>query len=285
MLADPLVSVVMAVRDGFATTLATIASLRGNVVGNIELILVDRGSNDETQSIAAYVPGARLLRFDSDIGWSQAADAGRQLATGAAILFLAAGARLAPGAVEHACTRLNSDPAIGAVGGMLIQPHGVIGQAGGILWNDGSTHDYLRGQSPLAPEANFVRPVDFCSTAFLLVRAALLTQLDGFDHACSPTGYVGVDLCARIIQAGSRVIYDPSVMVFHDDQDQPWEQRHGAADDGFLRKHETILQERFAPEAPAQVLRPPDRSLAAAAAVHRGHRAAAPDRFGLRPLE
>ena len=71
---------------------------------------------------------------------------------------------------------------------MILQPHGVIAQAGGILWNNGSTHDYQRGASPLLPEANFVRTVDFCAPAFLLVRAALLAQLDGFDHDCA-AGY------------------------------------------------------------------------------------------------
>ena len=52
------------------------------------------------------------------------------------------------------------------------------------LWNNGNTHDYRRNAAPLQPEANFVRTVDYCASAFLLVQAALLTQLDGFDHDC-----------------------------------------------------------------------------------------------------
>lgn len=245
----PIVSVVMVVRDGFATTLATLASLRANISGAVELVLVDRGSADETRAIEAYLPGVKLLRFESDVGWSRAADAGRQLASGAAILFLAANAQLAPGSVERACGRLAGEAAIGAVGGMLIQPSGVIGQAGGMLWNDGGTHGYMQGESPLAPEANFVRSVDFCSPAFLLLRASLLTQLDGFDHLCAGIGYESVDLCARIIQAGFRVIYDPSVVLFQGEHDPP----RGEADEYFLRKHAAYLQEHFAPNEAVQV--------------------------------
>jgi glycosyltransferase involved in cell wall biosynthesis len=212
----------------------------------VELIIIDLGSDDETRSIGRYVPGAKVLRFSSDIGWSRAADAGRQLCSASAVLFLSSEASIAPGSLQRASTRLAADPSIGAIGGMILQPHGVIAQAGGILWNDGSTHDYKRGASPLLGEANFVRDVDFCAPAFLLVRATLLSQIDGFDYDCSP-GYGAIDLCLRIAQAGSRVVYDPSVMIVLGDPLQP-------ADPGdhFLRKHAAALAERFAPGGPLQ---------------------------------
>jgi len=247
--AEPLASVVMVVRDGFARTLATVASLRANVAGPLELIVVDRGSTDETQAIGRYLAGVKSLRFDSDVGWAQAANAGSQLATGAAVLFLAAEAQLAPGAVDRACARLNSDPMIGAVCGMVIQPSGVIGQAGGIVWNDTTTQDYMRGMSPLSPEANFVRDVDYGSLAFLLMPRDLLVRLDGFDPECAATGYVGVDLCTRIILAERRVVYDPSVVLFHDDRGQA---SRGSAD-SFRQKHAIYLAGRFSPGQPAQV--------------------------------
>jgi glycosyltransferase involved in cell wall biosynthesis len=245
---EPVVSVVLVVRDGFAATMATIASLRTNTASDIELIIVDRGSGDETRAIGQYVPGAKILRFEGDIGWSRAADGGRQLAAGPIVLFLSANAQIAPGSVERARARLATDAPVGAVGGMILQAHGVIAQAGGILWKGGGTHDYKRGASPLDPEANFVRTVDFCGPAFLLVRAALLTQLDGFDHDCA-AGYEAVDLCLRIAQAGSRVVYDPSVMIALGDVIQP----SGDPGDHFKRKHAGALAERFAPGGPVQV--------------------------------
>jgi glycosyltransferase involved in cell wall biosynthesis len=244
----PVVSVVMVVRDNFAITMATIASLRANTAAEIELIVIDSGSEDETNAIGRYVPGAKVVRFDSDIGWAQGRNAGRQLATARAVLFLSSQAQLAPGAVEHALARLVGDPTIGAVGGMILQAHGPIAQAGGILWSNGGVHSYKHGASALDPEANFVRDVDFCDADFLLVRASVLAEIDGFDADCAP-GYAAADLCVRIAQSGFRVVYDPSARIVAGDP--PMSDGGG---ESFQRKHAALLAGRFAPGgAAAQV--------------------------------
>ena len=239
---EAIVSVIMAVGDGFAATMGTIASLRSSTRLDIELIIIDLASEDETRWVGGYVPGAKVLRFEDDIGWSRAAEAGRQLAGTQALLLLSSKVQIAPGSVERACARLAADSSVGAVGGMILQAHGPIAQAGGILWDNGDTHDYQRDASPLGPEANFVRDVDFCAPSFLLVRAQLLAQLNGLDHCCT-AGYAAVDLCLRIKQAGFRVVYDPSVMIVLGD---PY--RLGEPDNYFLKKHVTALTEQFAPD-------------------------------------
>lgn len=245
---DAEVSVVVAVRNGFAATMASIASLCADRAESLELIIVDRGSDDETRAIGSYLPGAKLLRFDSDIGWAKAVDAGQRLATGRFTLFLSADARIAPGSIARARARLMLDQAVGAVGGITVQSVGVIGQAGGIIWNNGRLHDYQRGRTPLAPEANFVRAVDFVSSSFLLVRSALLGRLGGFDHECGG-GYEAADLCLRIAAAGLQVVYDPSVMIFDDceaiDQATP--------NPRFLEKHAAFLARSATPGGEAQI--------------------------------
>jgi GT2 family glycosyltransferase len=245
---EPMVSVVLPVRDGFAATIATLASLRADTALAIEVVIVDRGSADETRFIGAYVPGAKVLRFDSDIGWARAADAGRQLATARFVLFLSAGVRLAPGSLGRACARLADDPGAGAVGGLIVQPNGLIGQAGGIVWNDGGVHNYQRGELPLTPEANFVRAVDFVSSSFMMVRADLLSRLDGFDVDCEE-GYHGIDLCLRIAADGFSVTYDPSVLVFHDIEAES----RGSNVARFVAKHAAALARRHAPGGEVQV--------------------------------
>jgi O-antigen biosynthesis protein len=236
----PAVSVVLAVRDGFASTMATIGSLRNNIPRDVELVVVDCGSADETQALADYVTGVRVLRLESALGWALAANAGSQFASGPAILFLDNQAQLAPGAVQRALDRLATDTTISAVTGMVVQPHGVIGQAGGILWGDGACEDYHRGQSPLSPEANFVRTVDYGSTAFLMIRAERLAEIGGFDPEFGETGHAGVDLCLRLTAAGGRVVYDPSVVLFCDDQDH----RPEEASETFKARHAQPIANR-----------------------------------------
>ncbi len=247
-LREPAVSVVLVVRDGFTSVMGTIASLRASTASDIELVIVDLGSTDETRLIGRYVPGAKILRFEGDIGWAPAADAGRQIATAPAVLFLSGVAHIAPGSIDRAWARLTANASVGAIGGMMLQSHGLIAQAGGILWNDGGIHHFRHGASPSAPEANFVRDVDFCGPGFLLVRGELLASLSGFDRDC-PVGYETVDLCLRIAQLGLRVVYDPSIMVVLCDPIWP----DGGCGAHFRRKHQSALEERFAPGGLAQV--------------------------------
>ena len=211
----PALSVIVVLHDNFALSMLALGSLRANSPGGIELLLVDSGSSDETRFITRYVRGARLLRFESNIGFVQACNAALMGVTAPAVLFLNNDLELAPGAVDAALRRLESDERIGAVGAKVIRLHGKLQEAGSIIWRDGTTLGYMCDASPLAPEANFVRDVDFCSAVFLMVRAAVVQRLEGFAEAFAPAYYEDADLCARIAQAGMRVVYDPSVVIHH----------------------------------------------------------------------
>jgi GT2 family glycosyltransferase len=208
----PKVSVILVLRHRFPLTLATLASLRSNYSGDIDLILIDAGSTDDTRHITRFVRGACVLRFDTALDFVSGANAALNCAGADAVLFMEAAVELAPGTLAAALRRMASDPSVGAVGGKLMRAHGRVEAAGGIVWRDGTTRDYLRDASPLAPEANFVRDVDFCSTAFLLARTELMRELEGFDREFDAGG-ADVDLCLRIAAAGWRVVYDPAVAV------------------------------------------------------------------------
>jgi GT2 family glycosyltransferase len=211
----PELSVIMVVHDNFALTLQTLASLRNNYPRPIELILVDSGSTDETLHLAQYVNGACVLRFDSNVGFVQGCNAGLAIANADAVLYLNNDVELAEGAIPAAMRRLHSDASIGAVGAKVIRTHGVLQEAGCIIWRDGWTVGYRRDQSPLSPEVNFARDVAFCSAVFLLVRASVLKELGGFDDAFAPAYFEDADLCIRIQEAGYRVVYDPAIAVYH----------------------------------------------------------------------
>ena len=233
---EPTLSVVMAVRENYATTLATLGSLRHAHPGDIELVLVDIASQDDTRQIERFVLGATLLRLDDNIGEIAGRNAGLHLASGNILLFLGNEIEVAPGAVAAALRRLRSDPTIGAVGAKVIRGNGVLREAGNRIVSDGGVEALQAAESPLCPEANYVRTVDFCSSAFLLVPGQLLRELDGFSGEFETLRYVDADLGARIAGAGYRTVYDPSVVVYDHRQDDR-EQVLEADKNTFLQKH------------------------------------------------
>jgi glycosyltransferase involved in cell wall biosynthesis len=174
------------------------------------------------------------------------------------VLFMNSDVELAPGCIAAALHRLNADSMIGAVGGKVVRTHGLLQEAGSILWRDGGASGYLRDASQLAPEAEFVRDVDFCSGVFLLVRGAPLRALGGFDAAFAPAYYEDADLCVRLWQAGYRVVYDPAVQLTHyehgsarsADAPQALMEQHRKI---FCRKHRAWLKQRHAPSARSDV--------------------------------
>jgi glycosyltransferase involved in cell wall biosynthesis len=107
------------------------------------------------------------------------------------------------------------DPDIGAVGGQIMWWDGRLQEAGSIIWRDASCLGYGRGHSPEGGAYRFVRDVDYCSGALLMVRRHLFESLGGFDPAFAPAYYEETDLCVRLWQAGRRVVFDPTVRIRH----------------------------------------------------------------------
>jgi hypothetical protein len=211
---SPALSVIMRADDHGAETMVCLASLRAHFHGEIELILIGSGTSEFTAEIESQVAGAKVLRFAAALDEKASREAGLICATAPYVLLLAEGLELAPGAIDAAMRRLASDPAIGAVGGRLIQPHGVLQEAGGIIWRDGELSSYLRDAPALTAEGNFVRDTDFCSTLCLMARREVLPSLPDQSERLAGTTHDAADLCVRIRAAGFRVVYDPDVLAF-----------------------------------------------------------------------
>ncbi|MCQ9154469.1 glycosyltransferase [Acidomonas methanolica] len=211
----PEFSVILVAHDQIAMTMQTLASLRANYAGAIELIVVDSGSRDDVSRIEAFVTGARIQHFGTNIGYLDACNSALAVVSGPAVLYLNNDVRLYPNAVRNALARLSAEPDVGAVGAKIVRTNFRLQEAGSVVWRDGATHGYRREDDPNIAEANFVRDVDFCSAAFLMVRASLLKSLGGYDERFRPAYFEDVDLCLRIAAAGQRVVYDPGVCIEH----------------------------------------------------------------------
>lgn len=180
-----------------------------------ETILIDNASTDETNHLLSRIDGATIVQNQENVGFLAAANQGAALARGRQILFLNNDATLHANAIFNAARRLDRDPGIGIVGGRIILADGHLQEAGCILYRDGATTGYGRGQSPGDVAIRHLRDVDYVSGAFMMVRADLWRALGGFDPAFAPAYYEDCDFCLRAQRGGFRVVYDPSVLVNH----------------------------------------------------------------------
>jgi O-antigen biosynthesis protein len=189
--------------------------------GLYELIVVDNGSSDGTadwleQWGTALPEGTfTVVRSPENLGFVDGNNRAATLARGEYLVFLNNDTLPASGWLEALVALPDADPTVGVVGAKLLNADGTVQEAGGIIYSDASGCNYGRGGFPDHPEFNYVREVDYCSGACLLVRASLFRDLGGFDRRYAPAYFEDSDLCFGARSKGLRVMYQPEAEVVH----------------------------------------------------------------------
>jgi GT2 family glycosyltransferase/glycosyltransferase involved in cell wall biosynthesis len=213
---SPAVSIVIPVYNHFAHTRTCLESLAANP-GSIgfEVIVVDDCSSDATPELLPRIGGIRVLRNAQNLGFIGACNAGLAAARGDYVVFLNNDTAVQPGWLEALVSTFTSRPDCGLAGAKLVYPDGRLQEAGGIVFNDGSGWNYGRFGDPADAACNYVREVDYCSGAAIMLRRDLLAELGGFDPLYAPAYYEDTDLAFRVRARGLKVYYQPAAVVVH----------------------------------------------------------------------
>ena len=242
----PLVTVLLAVHDGERYLRTAIASVLGQTVAELELVVVDDASADRTPEILEAVDDARLrvLRNDEQLGLAASLNRGFDVARGAYVARIDADDVAMPRRLEHQLARMQSAPRVAVVGSAAMELH-----AEGRL---GAVHTMPSGPADVRWAALFSSP--FLHPSVLVERAVLDRHGLRYDEEFAESE--DYELWSRLLDvADGDNLLDPLVLYrVHSDQAS---QRRRALQREFQRRVALGAIARVAPE-----LSPGDQELA-----------------------
>lgn len=238
----PLVSIIIPVYNKSIYTYNCLKSIRDESRDSIqfEIIVVDDSSSDNTSQVLEAISGIKIVNNKQNQGFIRSCNVGASEARGKFLYFLNNDTQVLGGWLSNLLSVIQDDETVGAVGSKLIYPDGRLQEAGGIIWQDASGYNYGRFDDPWEPEYNYVREVDYCSGASLLIRKEIFQSLGGFSENFLPAYYEDTDLCFSVRQLGYKVMYQPkSEIVHYEGISSGTDTRSGT------KKYQTINCEKF----------------------------------------
>ncbi|HEY7513944.1 MAG TPA: glycosyltransferase family 2 protein [Vicinamibacteria bacterium] len=201
-------------------------SLSEHVSIPLEVVVVDNASDDGSAAAAREErPEALVIENDENLGFAAGANRGWRASTAPCVLFLNSDAEVLPGALESLVAALESRPDVGIVGPRTLGSDGRIQVSTGprlTPFSEWSQRRLVLGVAAGRPEA--LRAAEarhsrehepfWVSGSCLLVGRSALEAVGGFDEAFF-LYEEDVDLCARVREAGWRVVFTPAATVRH----------------------------------------------------------------------
>lgn len=196
----------------------------------IEIIVVDNASVDDSLDTLQGLSGVRIIRNPTNVGFAAACNIGLRVASAPVLLFINPDCFFKPGTLSELMSALSPDDSVGMVGGFLANPDGTE-QAGGRravptpwrsfvrafglvrfadrwprLFFDFHLHKQPLPDRPIEVEA--------ISGACMMVRREAILDVGEWDE-----GYFlhceDLDWCMRFRQKGWKILFVPSAHISH----------------------------------------------------------------------
>lgn len=235
------ISIIIPCYDQILYTIHCLQSLIENPSGvATEIILINDASPQDDYKLLDSVPGLTLIHNDVNLGYLKSCNKAAAIAKGRFLYLLNNDTYVTDGSIDALHRTFLRHPNAGLVGSKLMYPNGILQEAGGIVWRDGSAWNYGRFEIGLEPKYNYLRSVDYCSAASVMIPSQLFNSLGGFDSIYKPAYYEDTDLAMKIRQLGRDVLYQPKSEIVHFEGIS-----HGTDTGQGLKKHQLINHKTF----------------------------------------
>jgi len=212
--ADPSVWCVIVNWNGWRDTLDCLASLREQDYSNLQIIVVENGSTDDSaERIRSAFPEVRLIETGKNLGFPKGCNVGLRaaLADGAEFLWLLNNDTVCPpDTLRKLVRRAMASPEAGLVGTVLLYAHD---RTKVQAWGGGRIRPWI------AFTTHFHAPTEFgwnCYTTFasVLARREMLEEVgllyEGFFMYCDDS-----DLCLRMQKTRWKIVMAEDTAVLH----------------------------------------------------------------------
>lgn len=181
-----------------------------------EIIIVDNGSKDHTETLLAALPGVRVVRYDRPIGFPAAVNAGANVARGDILLIANNDIEFQADAFLRIVDGLDNHPEIGVLGAKIILPNETLQEVGSVLDKNAGAHGFGRWLDATECFGARMIDVDYASGCFIALSQADFETLSGLNEAYSPGYYEEVDLSLRMkAQLGKSTVVDTGLAITH----------------------------------------------------------------------
>ncbi|MDI9850035.1 glycosyltransferase [Rhodoblastus sp. 17X3] len=187
-----------------------------------ELIILDNDSV-EAEFLALFeriaARGGRIIHVPGPFNHSRMINKGASAAHGEFLLLLDNDVEARePGWLDEMLGRI-AEPDVGAVGGMLIRPSGIVQHGGVVLGSNFAAAtafgDCVESDTGYADWLAAAHECSAVTGACLLTDKWLFQQSGGFDDAHFPLAYNEVDYCLKLRAKGLRVVMTPHARLLH----------------------------------------------------------------------
>jgi GT2 family glycosyltransferase len=207
-----------------AYTRRCLDSIPSSTAQDLQIVLVDNGSQDETPELFATFRAqypkyqVEILTLPENRGAIVGRNLGMAQLRGEYWVFMDNDIVVRSGGwLEGLAERLQSDPRIGVVGPKLVYPQAphAIQCAGCEVTPEGQIVFRGRGEANAAPSFNHSCDCQTLISACWMLPRQVAEEIGPLDERFSPVQFEDIDYCYRIREVGYRCVYESAVEMYH----------------------------------------------------------------------